>query len=321
MFFACALGTLRYSKHMESQINFNRKIGIEIEFVAPIIGRGTNRDVQELLSQVLTNHGIQSCSRGYTHLPLPRGCQLAVEHDASLLDESRYRGLSWSKLEVKTSPMLWEEVERVLPEALDVIRYVGARVNASCGLHVHHHFPEAEHKPQVVRNLQHLWWRFHRIMYGLVASSRQSHMYCRPPQRNEATIFDNCTSYASLREKLRGWERYNGLNLVNLANPDRMTVEWRIHGGTTDWSKIRAWVMATQRWVEHAVKRSCHFKAEPIDNTQTGLNALLVTTGLKSNSRIYRKVSKDLREIAKYLLKRWKQFNQGQDSKAAVRAA
>ena len=67
---------MRYTSRVESEINVNRKIGIEIEFVAPIIGRGTNHDVQELLAQVLTNHGIQSCSRGYTQQPLPRGCQL-----------------------------------------------------------------------------------------------------------------------------------------------------------------------------------------------------------------------------------------------------
>jgi len=305
---------------VESQANLNRKLGIEIEFVAPIIGRGSNRDVQELLAQVLSNHGIRSCSRGYTHQPLPRGCHLAVEHDASLRDESKYRGLSWSKLEVKTAPMLWHEVERILPEALEIIQYVGARINASCGLHVHHHLPEAEHKPQVVRNLQHLWWRFHRVMYGVVAPSRQSHMYCCPPRLDHATIFDRCHSYPSLCGKLSLMERYHGLNL-NLANRERMTVEWRIHGGTTDWEKIRPWVLATQRWVEHSIKRSCHFKPEPVANTQAGLNALLVTTGLKSNSRIYRKVSKDLRQVAKYLLNRWKHFNPGQDRKASVRAA
>ena len=302
---------------MESQINLNRKIGIEIEFVAPIIGRGTNHDVQALLAQVLTNHGIQSCSRGYTQQPLPSDCQLAVEHDASLRDESKYRGLSWSKLEVKTAPLCWDEIERVLPPALEIIQYVGARINASCGLHVHHHLPEAEHKPQVVRNLQHLWWRFHRVMYGLCPSSRLTNSYSRPPRRDEAKLFDDCSTYESLRRKLCHVERYHGLNLTNLAIQNRMTVEWRIHGGTTDWSKIRPWVLATQRWVEHAVKRSCHLKPEPLDNTQAGLNALLVTTGLKSNSRIYRKVDKDLRLVGKYLLKRWKHFNAPQDLKAA----
>ena len=306
---------------VESEVNPNRKIGIEIEALAPIIGRGTSQDVQALLAQVLTNHGIQSCSRGYTQRPLPHGCQLAVEHDASLHDESRFRGLSWSKLEIKTAPMVWDEVERVLPEALEIIQYVGARINASCGLHVHHHLPEVEERPQVVRNLQHLWWRFHRVMYGVVAPSRQSHMYCRLPRQDEASIFDRCTTYASLGGKLSRVERYHGLNLINLADRERMTVEWRIHGGTTDWSKIRPWVLATQRWVEHAVKRSCHFKADPVANTQIGLNALLVTTGLKSNSRIYRKVSKELRQVGKYLLKRWKHFNAERSNKAAVQAA
>ena len=306
---------------VESEINLNRKIGIEIEFVAPIIGRGSNHDVQELLAQVLSNHGIRSCSRGYTQQPLPSDCQLAVEHDASLHDESKYRGLSWSKLEIKTAPMLWDEVERVLPPALEIIQYVGARVNGSCGLHVHHHLPEAEHKPQVVRNLQHLWWRFHRVMYGVVAPSRQTHSYCRQPRRDEATAFDSCTSYASVRDKVTRMERFCGLNLTNLARADRITVEWRFHGGTTDWAKIRPWVLATQRWVEHAVKRSCHFKEEPIANSQAGLNALLVTTGLKSNSRIYRKVDKDLRQVGKYLLNRWKHFNSAQDRKASVQAA
>lgn len=306
---------------MESGINFHRKIGIEIEFVAPIVGRGTNQDVQALLAQVLTNQGIQSCARGYTPRPLPPHCQLAVEHDTSLRDESRYRGLAWSKLEVKTAPMLWDEVEQVLPRALDVIRYVGARVNGSCGLHVHHHLPEATSKPQVVRNLQHLWWRFWPVMYGVVPPSRLTNTYCRPPRLVEATVFDRCTTYASLREKISRMERYCGLNLTNLASPERMTVEWRLHSGTTDWNKIRPWVLATQRWVDHAVRRSCHFKHESVSNSQAGLNALLTTTGLRSNSRIYRKVGKDLREVGKYLLKRWKHFNAESVSKATAHAA
>ena len=145
---------------MEATINQQRKMGIEIECVLPIIGRGSNEDVQSLLAQVLTNHGVRACSRGYTHRSLPQDCQLAIEHDTSIRDESRYRGLSWSKIEVKTAPMLWEEVERILPQALDIIRYCGARTNASCGLHVHHHLPEVETRPQVARSLQHLWWRW-----------------------------------------------------------------------------------------------------------------------------------------------------------------
>ena len=294
---------------MQASINHDRKIGIEIEVVVPIIGVGENRDVQRLIAEVLTNHGIQSSTRGYTHQPVPAGSKFAIEHDVSLRDESKYAGLRWSKIEAKTAPMIWDEVEQVLPPALDIIKYVGARANYSCGLHVHHHLPEAEQRPEVVRNLQHLWWRFHPVMYGLVPPSRKSNQYCHPPQQSDAKTYDGAYSYASLCRELYRVGRYQGLNLSNVANRDRMTVEWRIHSGTTDWSKIKAWVLATQRWTEHAVKRSCHLKAESVANSQQGLNSLLTTTGLKPNSRIYSKVDKELRQVGRFLLKRWQHFN------------
>ena len=300
---------------MLAEINPGRQIGIEIEVVVPIIGIGENRDVQRLIAEVLTNHGIQSHSRGYTHQPVPAGSKFAIEHDVSLRDESRYAGLRWSKIEAKTSPMTWDEIEQVLPPALDIIKYVGARANYSCGLHVHHHLPEAEQRPEVVRNLQHLWWRFHPVMYALVAPSRKSNQYCRPPQIEDARRFDRVYLFASICRELQSVDRYHGLNLTNLAKQDRMTVEWRLHGGTTEWEKVKAWVLATQRWTEHAVKRSCHLKPEPVPNSQQGLNALLTTTGLKPNSRIYNKVDKELRQVGRLLLKRWKHFNLPQEIK------
>ena len=91
-------------------------------------------------------------------------------------------------------------------------------------------------------------------------------------QRADATQYDTCRSYSTLCELLDRVSRFNGLNLTNLANLRRMTVEWRLHGGTTDWNKIKAWVLATQRWVEHAVKRSCHYRPESVANTQAGLD-------------------------------------------------
>lgn len=306
---------------MQASINLQRKIGIEIEVVVPIIGRGDNQDVQQLLANILTNQGIRAFSRSYSRRPLPPDCQFAIEHDASLRDESKYQGLRWSKIEAKTGPMIWEEVERFLPPALEIIRYVGARCNASTGLHVHHHLPEVKEHPLVVRNLQHLWWRFHLAMYGLVAPARKSNQYCRPPRQDDAKLFDDAVTYEQLATTAARTDRFQGLNFTNLSDRDRMTVEWRIHGGTTDWPKIKAWVLATQRWVEHAVVRSCHYKPEPIPNTQAGLNSLLVTTGLKPNSRIYNKVDKELRQVGKYLLRRWKHFNLPGDSKSKAVAA
>ena len=89
-----------------------------------------------------------------------------------------------------------------------------------------------------------------------------------------------------------------------------------MHGGTTDWAKIKTWVLATQRWLEHSIQRSCHYKPEPVSNSQAGLNSLLLTTGLKPNSRIYNKVDKELRQAGKFLLRRWKHFNSPQERKS-----
>jgi len=51
-------------------------------------------------------------------------------------------------------------------------------------------------------------------------------------------------------------------------------------------------------------------------NTRAGLNALLVTTGLKPNSRIYCKVDKELRMVGRYLLRRWRHFRAQQEGGA-----
>lgn len=159
-------------------------------------------------------------------------------------------------------------------------------------------------------------------MYGLVAPSRKSNAYCRPPRPEEARALDGCNTYQALCGKISSSDRYCGLNLSNLTNPERMTVEWRLHGGSTDWQKIKSWILATQRWVEHAVTRSCHYRPDPMGNTQAGLNSLLVTTGLKTNSRIYKKIDKDVRQAGRYLRRRWKQFNSSSAGfKATVRAA
>jgi hypothetical protein len=167
----------------------------------------------------------------------------------------------------------------------------------------------------------HLWWRFSPVMFGLVAPSRRNNQYCRPPTSDDAIRFDGVSSYAGLVAKLARCDRYVGLNLTNLANTERLTVEWRLHGGTTDWNKIKAWILATQRWTEHAVARSCHYRQDPMGSTQAGLNALLVATGLKPNSRIYNKVEKELRQVGRFLLKRWKRFNAPQETKSNTIAA
>ncbi|NLF78755.1 MAG: hypothetical protein GX573_23935 [Chloroflexi bacterium] len=294
----------------------DRRLGLEIECVVPVVGRGETRDVQELLVHLFRNQGMTAMARPYCHSAVPSGVDLCIEHDSSLRGEQRYSGIVWGQIEVKTRPAGFRELEQLLPPALNIIRYVGARITPSCGLHVHHDLPEAVEYPWIVRNLMHFWWRFHKVIYGLVAPSRASNSFCRPPRSEDATLFDNCRTYEQLCHRLTRCDRYAALNLTNLSDANRRTIEWRIHSGTTDWIKVKNWVLATQRWTEHAISRSCQYKAEPMANTRAGLNALLVTTGLKPNSRIYCKVDKELRMVGRYLLRRWRHFRAQQEGGA-----
>jgi hypothetical protein len=222
--------------------------------------------------------------------------------------------------------MSFRELEQVLPHALDVINYFAPRINPSCGLHCHVHLGIVTSRPLVVRNLQHLYVRYAPVVYGMVAPSRRHSSYCVPPRPEDARLYDNCTTYTKLCQRLSRTSRYNGLNLTNLTNPDRLTVEWRMHSATTDWPKVRAWVLFCTQFSHHASLRSCHFRPDQVLNTQHSLKALMTVIGMRPNTRIYSQVDKDLRQAAKFLLRRWKHFNIAQDkaqndSKAAVAAA
>jgi hypothetical protein len=102
-------------------------------------------------------------------------------------------------------------------------------------------------------------------------------------------------------------ERRNGLNLMHVEDFDSH-VEFRYHSGTINGEKARHWLRFLLQMVRHATTRSCQIPKEQVPNSREGLENLLVCCGFKPNSGIYSKVSPELRETGKYLLRRWKQF-------------
>jgi hypothetical protein len=96
-----------------------RRLGIELETVlVNTTGRGDTRDVQDVIARVLTSEGIPSVVRPYSRDSIPEGFDLAIEHDSSLRGEQRYSNISWAQVEIKTRPMTFGELERILPPAL-----------------------------------------------------------------------------------------------------------------------------------------------------------------------------------------------------------
>jgi hypothetical protein len=236
---------------------------------------------------------------------------VAVGLDDSLFTESLH--VPHAPIEVKTRAMSYRELSEVLPTVLEILQEAGAEVNAGTGIHVHHDVPEIVERPELAWRFASAWWRDHTIFYGLVEPSRESNPYCAPPSAEETHLFDDVESYRQLRQVLshasRYWElRYRGLNLCNLADRERLTLEFRLGHATFDWAEVRAWILFTHRWVEHYAHHGLRCKGEPRSRTTKERDALFMTIGMKQNNRLYDWVAEPFNKARTSLIRQWRRF-------------
>jgi hypothetical protein len=256
----------------------------------------------------LSQNGIRACSRGYSHAPVPTNCDVVVEQDSSIVGESRYQGVRWAQVEVKTRILHgMADWEQVVPKTLEILRYCGGRITPSCGHHLHIGFPELKDDTTNVRSLWNLIHRFEPVIFGLVAPSRRGNNYCRPlPPVSK--YLHGANSVRTIKQRLSHFNRYHGLNLTHLFS-DSPRIEMRYSHSTLDPAKARHWARLCTRLVDHAVTRTCQAAPAPLPNDRKSLERLLVTVGLKANSKVYNQIQPELRETGRWVLKRWKQFN------------
>lgn len=116
------------------------------------------------------------------------------------------------------------ELRGVLPKLLDTLKGMGARVNKSCGLHVH---LDQRGNPSVVETF-HKLVRSLGLLYTLVPKSRRSeNQYC---YKNNHADFG----------KARNESRYRAINASSYDKYN--TLEVRLFGGTLEADKIVNWV-------------------------------------------------------------------------------
>jgi|GEM_PF-6597563 len=166
---------------LSADLNRTRRLGVELEFALCQLGGGDQNDVRRMLAEILTSNGVPAIARGYSHAPVPHGVDICVEYDASVRGESRYQNLRWIPVEMKTRVLCgMDDWERVVPRAIAIVHYLGARVNASCGFHCHVELPEAAERPHCIRSLYNVTHRIESLLYGLQPPSRRSGGYSRP---------------------------------------------------------------------------------------------------------------------------------------------
>lgn len=141
-----------------------------------------------------------------------------------------------------------EGIEQVI-QAVTMLNQWGARVNASCGFHVH--VGAGFHANQkALTALISLVGRFETALYAITGSANRAEgAYARPCRelyREDRTQ----------PQRLIGSNRYVSLNLNNLTGSKR-TVEFRVFQGTTNVTKILGYIQVCLALAEnaHEIKR------------------------------------------------------------------
>ncbi len=199
-----------------------RRFGVEIECVVP------NNITRASLRDMFAQRNITWTIKG--------DCSIRAERD------------TWGA-EIVSPPTTSTNDVRIV---CDILRACGVRVNASCGLHVHHDASDFENNIDALRTLCHTWANTQNIIDGFVSSSRRrdAHAtYCGTYTHDDAMCMDNATT---MRDASRNvMTRYKTLNIAAYASHG--TIEIRQHAGTIDADKIITWIGFGRAMIDYAM--------------------------------------------------------------------
>jgi len=203
--------------------------GIEIECI------GVNKDQ---LASVIRSKGVDARVENYNH---SNRSYWKLIYDASIRGRNRFENVRGCEL---VSPVLngidgLNQIEKVC----EALSEVGARVNISCGLHVHHDassFNSYDNLKKVVK----IYKRSEILIDSLMPKSRRgnNNIYCKSVLNVGEDFFDQRDSNRYHKINLQSWFRHG-------------TVEFRHHSGTVEAEKIINWVLFTALIVEKAKGR------------------------------------------------------------------
>ena len=229
---------------MKKNTGFNneRTFGIEIEF---FLGRSNRRGAYaNEVAQAVRNQGIDCQVEGYNHHTRPHW---KIVTDASV----NYEGL-----EIVSPILKGEEGLEELNKVLKGLNEAGAKVDRTCGIHVHH--DAGDFTLRTFKNIYGLYARYEDSIDELVARSRRGsqNRFCQSPRTN----LDRLQAAKSVDEIIDQVypSRYIKLNCQSYRRIG--TIEFRQHGGSTDFEKLSNWIIFTQMMVERAVNGTIQLK-------------------------------------------------------------
>lgn len=199
---------------------FNRKFGIEIE------AYGIDRT---RVAQALRNAGISCYTEGYNH---DTAAHWKVVTDGSLQGNQTF--------ELVSPILIGEDGLRQVRTVSEVLTQLGARINRTCGLHVH--FDATQIDLQNWKRLLGNYAALETTIDSMMPQSRRGdgNTYCRSMKINNlATRIAAATNLNQLRGLFNS--RYYKVNTQAFSR--HQTVEFRQHSGTFEAAKIENWIL------------------------------------------------------------------------------
>lgn len=197
--------------------------GVEIECY--------NVDKYELI-ELLRTRGVDCCDEGYNH---------TTRTHYKMVSDSSIHGAS--PVEIVT-PVLKDLAS--LKVVCDSLAYVGARVNRSCGLHVH--IGAESFTPRQVFNIAMNYDMCWSAICSFMPQSRRHNAYCEKMKGYELSGILNHVNGTIMDMTYEVNDRYNAVNLK--AYQRHRTIEFRQHSGTIEFEKISNWIKFITALVE-----------------------------------------------------------------------
>jgi hypothetical protein len=182
------------------------------------------------------------------------GSSWRVKNDCSVTGEG---------LELVSPPLQGESGMEQLRKACQMLQRLGARVDRSCGLHVHHEARDLG--ASGLARIAEIYTANQDLINWLVAPSRRDGRWCKTLTSTE--LWDIRQTANSGRTPT-ATSRYRACNLGSYGRHG--TVEFRQHQGTLNFRKIEAWTRLGQGLMDAALEDS----TEPV-NPAGGLRGLL----------------------------------------------
>lgn len=211
---------------------FDRTFGIELE----VYGTSRERIIQEF-----QNQGVQITSEGYNH---------STRNNWKIVSDSSILGENGCEI---VSPVLrGQDGINQLKKVTIALNKAGAKVNTSCGFHVH--FGESDFTLENFKMLAKNHINLENQFDTLVPDSRRgnNNSFCKSITHSagsKAATFQKINQSNTINKIVNCFGgRYLKLNFQSYLRQG--TVEVRHHSGTTTFSKIKNWVLICARLIE-----------------------------------------------------------------------